>query len=53
MELKVLEGKFYEGEFVTVSINGNVVKRRVYFSTMAKDLFVWYKNNMYFYCEFE
>lgn len=53
MELKIVEGKFYEGEFVTVSIDGKVVKRRVYYSTTAGDLYIRYKNNLYFYYEFQ
>lgn len=51
-ELKIIDGQFYEGQYVWVSINGNVVKRKVYYSTMAGDLFVRYKNMMYFLCEF-
>ena len=53
MKLKIIEGNFYQGEFVKVSIGSNVIKRKVHYSGMAGDLYVWYKNNMYFYSEFQ
>jgi hypothetical protein len=52
MELKIIEGNFYQGEFVTVSVGGVKIKRKVHYSGMAGDLYIWYKNNMYFYSEF-
>lgn len=52
-ELKTVDGKFYEGNFVTVSIGGDVVKRRVYYSASAGDLYIRYKNKAYFLYEFD
>lgn len=51
-ELKIIEGNFCEGQFVTVSINGDVVKRKVYYSASAGDLYIRYKNSVYFLYEF-
>lgn len=51
-ELKIIEGNFYEGEYVKVSINGAVVRRKVYYSGMAGDLYIRHKNKMYFLYEF-
>lgn len=48
----IIDGNFIEGEYVTVNINGNIVKRKVYYSKDAGDLYVWCKNRRYFYCEF-
>lgn len=53
MELKILKGRFTEGEKVTVSINGIEISRKVHYSKEAGDLFIWFKNNRYFYCEFQ
>ena len=50
---KIVEGKFLEGEFVTVSINGAIAKRKVRYSREAGDLFITVKNSRYFYSEFE
>ena len=52
-ELKVIDGNFYEGEFVTVSINDDVIRRKVYYSGTAGDLYIRYKNRMYFKYEFK
>lgn len=48
----ILEGNFIEGEYTTVSIDGNEAKRKVYYDATAGDLFIWFKGNKYFYCEF-
>ncbi len=53
MELKILKGNFTEGEKVTVSINGKEINRKVHYSKEAGDLFIWFKNNKYFYYEFQ
>lgn len=53
MELKIINGKFYEGERVTVAIDGKVITRRVYYSRDAGDLYILYKGAAYFYSEFE
>lgn len=53
MELKIIGGKFYEGERVTVSINGEVITRKVHYSRDAGDLYIVFKNDRYFYGEFE
>lgn len=53
MELKVISGKFYEGERVVVSIDGKVITRKVYYSRDAGDLYIMYKGARYFYSEFE
>ena len=49
---KIVEGSFIEGEYSTVNIDGNIVRRKVYFCGQAKDLYVLYKGAKYFYCEF-
>ena len=49
---EIVNGNFIEGEYVTVNINGNIVKRKVYYSKDAGDLYVWCKNRKYFYYEF-
>lgn len=48
----IIDGNFIEGEYVTVNINGNIVKRKVYYSKDAGDLYVWCKCRKYFYYEF-
>lgn len=53
MELKIVSGEFCEGKKVTVSINGNTVTRKVYYSKDAGDLYITYKNSRYFYSEFD
>lgn len=52
-KLLIVKGHFLEGEKVTVSIEGDEVQRKVYYSKEAGDLFIWYKRNRYFYCEFQ
>lgn len=49
----ILEGGFYEGEYVTVSMAGDIVKRKVWYDSFAGDLFIWYKNRRFFYYKFE
>lgn len=49
---EIVNGNFIEGEYVTININGNVVKRKVYYSKDAGDLYVWCKGKKYFYYEF-
>lgn len=51
-KLELLEGKFYEGETVTVNINGKTVKRKVHWDAAAGDLYVVCDNSKYFLCEF-
>ena len=53
MELKIIQGNFIENETVIVSIDGKEVSRKVHYSKEAGDLFIWYKNNKYFYYEFQ
>lgn len=53
MELRIISGEFYEGKKVTVSINGDTVTRKVYYSRDAGDLYIVYQNDRYFYNEFE
>lgn len=52
-KLKILDGEFFEGQSVTVSIDGRIVQRKVRYSSTAGDLFIQYKNKMYFLYEFE
>lgn len=49
---EVLDGNFYEGEYLTLSVNGKIIKRKVYYSKDAGDLYFMYKNSMYFLCDF-
>lgn len=49
---KIVKGQFVENENVIVNINDNILKRRVYFDTMAKDLYVVFKHKKYYYREF-
>ena len=49
---KIVDGNFIEGTYTTVNIDGNIVRRKVYFCGQAKDLYVLYKGAKYFYCEF-
>lgn len=51
--MKIINGRFIEGENVTVEVNGGTYTRKVRFSKDAGDLFVMIKNNKYFYSEFE
>lgn len=51
-DLKLLDGEFYEGEMVTVSINGKTVTRKVHYDTQAGDLYIVCDNNRYFLSEF-
>jgi len=51
--MKIIQGRFIEGEKVTVEIERAIITRRVYYDAQAGDLFVWFKNNKYFYYEFE
>lgn len=51
--MKIIQGYFIEGEKVTIEISGTTITRRVYYDTQAGDLFIWFKNNKYFYYEFE
>ena len=53
MELKILQGRFIENETVKVLIDGKEISRKVHWSKEAGDLFIWYKNNRYFYYEFQ
>ena len=53
MELKIIQGRFVEGETVKVSVDGKEISRKVHWSKKAGDLFIWYKNNKYFYYEFQ
>ena len=51
--MKIIQtGRFIEGEYVTISIEGNEAKRKVYYDAAAGDLFIWFKGGKYFYCEF-
>ena len=50
--MKILQGNFYEGETVTVYVNGKTVKRKVRYSPMAGDLYVLVDNRYYFLYEF-
>jgi len=52
LKLKIIEGDFKEGEFVTVSIDGKEFKRKVYFSNKWKDLVIIVYGNEYSYSEF-
>lgn len=51
-KLLILNGNFIENEKVTVSIDNKTITRRVYYCSTAGDLYIWYKNNKYFYYEF-
>lgn len=51
-ELKTI-ANFYEGQFATISIDGKVIQRKVYYSKEAGDLFIWYKGKPYFLYEFD
>lgn len=52
LKLKIIDGDFKEGEFVTVSIDGKEFKRKVYFSNKWKDLVIIVYGNEYSYSEF-
>lgn len=53
MNKRILEGRFIEGEYVKVLIDGVDIKRKVYWDGIAGDLFVWFKGSKYFLCEFD
>lgn len=53
MKLAILSNNFYEGEYVTVSLDGKEVKRKVYYSAEVGDLYINYKGLRYFLYEFE
>lgn len=50
--MKIVDGNFYEGETVTVSVNGKTVRRKVRYSREAGDLYVVVDNRPYFLYEF-
>lgn len=49
---KILDGRFIEGERVTVNIDGREATRKVKWSKMANDLYIRVDGRFYFYCEF-
>lgn len=53
MKLEILSNNFYEGEFVTVVVEGKEVTRKVYYSKSVGDLYINYKGLPYFLYEFE
>ena len=52
MKLKVITRNFYEGEFVTVAIDGKIITRKVYYNAKVGDLYINYKGLPYFFYEF-
>ena len=48
----IVQDNFIEDEYVIVNIDGDVVRRKVYYSAEAKDLYVLHKGAKYFYSEF-
>ena len=51
-EKKIISGRFIQGEKVTVLIDQKQIKRKVYFSAEAGDLYIYYRGKKYFYYEF-
>lgn len=51
-KLELLEGSFYEGETVKVSINGKVISRKVHYDAQAGSLYITCDNSRYFEYEF-
>lgn len=51
-ELKLITTNFYEGEKVTVEIDGKQYTRRVYWDGFTKDLYIVVNNYKYFKIEF-
>ena len=49
----IIDGDFIENSYVVVKIGKDKVKRKVYYSVEAGDLYIWYKGSKYFYCEFQ
>lgn len=43
MKLEILSDNFYEGEFVTVVVDGKEITRKVYYSKIVGDLYINYK----------
>ena len=52
-KFKIVAGAFYEGEKVTVEIDGKQYTRRVYWDGFAKDLYITVKTYKYFLSDFE
>ena len=52
--MRIIKGQFFEGEFITVEINGNIIQRKVRYNHMD-GLYIVYNNRKYFHyeCDFE
>lgn len=53
LNLKIIDGEFKEGEFVTVSIDGREFKRKAYYSNKWNDLVIIVYGNEYRKSEFK
>lgn len=51
-ELKLITTNFYEGEKVTVEIDGKQYTRRVYWDGFCKDLYIIVNNYKYYKMDF-
>ena len=51
-ELKIVDGGFYEGEKVTVEIDGKRFTRKVYWDGFAGDLYITINTYKYFKSDF-
>ena len=52
MKLEIITRNFFEGEFVSVAIDGKRITRKVYYSAKVGDLYINYKGLPYYYYEF-
>lgn len=50
--MKIIEGLFFKGDFVTVEIKGIKIKRKVKYNRLD-GLYILFNNMMYFEYEFE
>ena len=51
-EKKIISGRFIQGEKVTVLIDQKQIKRKVYFSAEAGDLYIYYRGKKIFTMNF-